>query len=457
MIELDGPVNFDTFDPTYIPYQHRVVWDVYNRYDYGHGFNTVVSCGSVGSSKTLLSAHLGVRHLIENNGARCLLARRSLPDLRDTLFQDIVEHIEDSSVKDYIKRVNHSSPRIEFTNGSEFIYRTWADKKYNKVRSLKLSMAIVEELTEHDDDDDEQFIDQVFARMGRIPHVKQNLVMLNMNADSPSHWVYRRFFEQDKPRTYRYKSLTHQNPFLPDWYIENLKEQYDPKMVRRMLFAEWIEISGDVIYYMYDQKNNFKKEKYKPTSRLPLHLSWDFNCADGKPYSSVAFQYDAAKDEFYIFDEVVVDGLKTLQSCEEWDEKGYFSGEYHIVVNGDCNGRNKDTRNNRSDYDIIKRYLSNHKNNLRFDIKVPNSNPALKKRWNLVNGYCENANGKHRLFVYETAPTADKALRLTQKKKGSSLQEDDSKAEQHIGTAIGYGICSTIADVKRKPQRTVAL
>ena len=76
-------------------------------------------------------------------------------------------------------------------------------------------------------------------------------------------------------------------------------------------------------------------------------------------------------------------------------------------------------------------------------MQVPRSNPPVRTRHNIVNAYCQNDLGQHRLTVYAKCKTLDKGLRLTALKKGGSYIEDDSKPYQHITTALGYGVVYT--------------
>jgi len=207
-----------------------------------------------------------------------------------------------------------------------------------------------------------------------------------------------------------------------------------------MIDGKWIEVEGESLYHSYKRANNYSESTYVIKPRHPIILSWDFNIADGKPLSVVLMQYYT--DYLHIFDEVVIHGMRTQGSCEEIAGKGYFDKpEYTFLVTGDAAGKHRDTRSLRSDYDIIEKYISNYgKGNVKFDTLLPNKNPPIKTRHNLVNGYCENVHGKHRLTCYSSAPTADKALRLTKLKASGSYTEDDTKDFQHIGTALGYGL-----------------
>ena len=125
--------------------------------------------------------------------------------------------------------------------------------------------------------------------------------------------------------------------------------------------------------------------------------------------------------------------------CEEALARGLLSPEYRYVITGDAAGKHNDTRSKGSDYQIIKTFLANLNPERRFEVSTPLSNPPVRARHNLVNAYCKNDLGQHRLMVH-SCPTVDRGLRLTKLKSGGSYIEDDSKDYQHITTALGYGI-----------------
>lgn len=433
-----------------IPYQSKVMDDVFFNFDYTLGTHEVLLSGSVGSAKSILMAHIAIRHCIENRGARLLLARKAMPDLKDTIFTKILEHLQGSFKEGFDYSVNHTTTSIRFRNGSSIISRSWSDKKYKKMRSLELSAAIFEELTENDDQD-KQAYDEIKMRVGRLPHIKSKFIIAATNPDAPSHWAYKYFIISKKKTRHVYYSVTTDNPFLPKEYIDQLLEDLDPKMAERMIRGRWIEIATEVIYYSYDRNYNFRERDYIINKDFPIHIMWDFNIGEGKPMSCAVAQY--INDEWHIFDEVVIEGVRTLQIIEELDGKKYLEKGARIIINGDSAGRNRDTRNVKSDYDIIFHELG--KRGCIVENHVPASNPALRTRHNDVNAYCCNSNGKRRLFVYQKAKTADEGFRLTRLKKGATYIEDDSKAYQHITTAIGYGIIFEKLIGNRRKQGTV--
>lgn len=463
--------SFSDFDPSVIPWQDDLVDDVLCRYDYGLGVHQVLLSGTVGSGKSLPAAHLAVRHCLEYPGARGIIGRQALPDLKKTLFLKIKDHLKTPLIQGRDFWVNETTASIRFANGSEIMGYSWADADWESFGSLELSFAVIEEASENKAKYREAYF-RLLTRVGRQPHVPVNWIMLLTNPDGPSHWIYEHFDLDndegvDDPEVDRgdtkhvYYSRTEDNPFLPEWYISELEKNLDPKMAERLLRGRWIEIADEYIYHSYIKTRNFRDCSYKIDARYPIRLSWDFNIGEGKPLSCVVFQYNESTDTIHYFDEVVVEGMRTQNSCEELAARGILDLGMRYVVHGDATGKRKDTRSRHSDYDIIRDFFANYRDrdgrHLNFEIDVPRANPPIRDRHNRMNAYCVNSQGATRLFVYRDAPTADKAMRLTKPKSGGQYIEDDSDPFQHIGTAMGYGLMAVTEDKGRKKQGTVLI
>lgn len=447
-------VNLSTFDPTVIPFQYQVINDIRKSFDYSLGTHEILLSGALGSSKTTLMAHLIITHCLFNNNARALIGRLSMPSLRVTIYQKILEHLSNTleQGKDYF--VNETTATIKFRNGSQILSRSWADKQFFKVRSLDLSCAAIEELTESNEND---FYLEIKMRVGRCIGVKENFIISATNPDDPSS-VWYDYFELPEPKSktkHVYYSITEDNPFLPPQYIQQLKRDLDPKMAQRMLYGKWLSISQNKVYYEYTDDNKIKIE-YKINEQYPIHISFDFNIGDGKPLSLCMFQF--IEDKIHIFDEIVIEGMRTLEACDELSGTIVFNYNTTFIINGDAAGRSRDTRNIRSDYDIISHYLSNYRKTdgtaLKYEVDVPLANPPIRLRHNTINAYCKNSLGDVRLFVYPKAKTVDKGLRLVQLKEGGNYIEDDSKPYQHVTTACGYGLLAAIKKHNRRPSET---
>jgi phage terminase large subunit len=443
---------------------------VFHRFDYSLGCHEILLSGSVGSGKSLPAAHIGLRHLFTYSGARLVLARRALPDLRDTIFTKVVEHLDgtvkaDGTLfregKDYF--ITRHNCQMSFANGSSVIARSWADKRYSKVGSIEASMAIVEEASENTGDDEIAFR-YLRTRVGRLPHIPQQLIIYPTNPESPAHFLYK-YFNIGKrrsgekqgivhPTRHVYFSLTEQNKYLPAWYINQLKQDLDPKLAQRLLYGKWIEIAADVIYHQYSESRNFRDEKYAVDLSYPIYISWDFNIAIGKPLSLCLSQVKKdAKGNlvFHFFNEVVVEGASTEEACQELADRGLLDFDTDYIVHGDATGGSRATKSKSSDYDIINKFLANYRSRngqLSFKVDVGTVNPPVRTRHNIVNAYCKSESGDTKLYVYKDAPTLNKGMRLTTLRKGGSYIEDDSKPEQHVTTALGYNVCRVVKQIR---------
>jgi len=439
------------FDPRKIPYQYQVIRDVRKNFDYSLGVHQILLSGAVGSAKTILMAHLAVTHCLLNPGAHFGIGRATMPSLKDTLLRVILNHIG-GSVGYAHNKVKGS---VTFPNGSQILSFSWADGHFKKVRSYEFSGFAIEELTENEE---KEFYTEIFMRIGRLKHVQEKFLVSATNPDDPgSHWAYKDLILSKDPQIHTYYSKTRDNPFLPKSYVEDLERNLDPKMALRMLEGQWVSITGNNLYYAYDSSIHFVQRSYVVDPRFPIHFSFDFNIGVGKPMS-VCF-YQLIGDTYHFFEEVVVEGTRTEAVLDEGAGRGLFDYETTYRVHGDASGKNRDTRSVRSDYDIIRQFLSNYKTrqgrHLNFVMEVLPSNPPLRTRHNLMNAMMKNAKGEVRLQVYSPCKVLDEGFRLTKLKAGGQYIEDDSKYYQHITTAAGYGVCWDQLIRERKPQGTV--
>jgi len=419
------------FSPDLIPFQIQVIRDIRTSYDYSLGVHEVLLSGSVGSAKTLLMAHLAVTHAIDNQGANILIGRAAMPYLKDTLLRMITDHI--GNCIDY--EHNLSRGIITFPNKSRIFCYSWSDKKYRKVRSYALSAAFIEELTENEDP---EFYKEIRMRLNRMRHIKEKILVCATNPDAPSHWAYEYFIANQSKTRHVYYSVTSDNPFLDPTYIERLKETLSPKEALRMLYGKWIELSTDIIYYNYNHERNFKDEQYKINFMYPIDVMFDFNIGVGKPLSCAIGQF--INGTYHVFDEIIIEGVKTINILDELQGKEYFQKICHIRIFGDSTGKSRDTRSIKTDYEIIEHFLARQFTGS-YQIMVPLANPPIRKRHNLVNSTFLNDNNKVRFYCYLSTPTVDRGFRLTKLVKSGKYTEDDKDSFQHVTTAIGYWIC----------------
>jgi len=468
---LEEALNFKTFNPKLIPYQYRVIYDIKKTFDYSNGPHYIMLSGSIGSAKSTLLAWLIIKHCTEFDGAGVLIGRKAMPDLADTIFQELLDMLEGALVEGVDYWVNHTKKSLRFKNKSYVIARSWSDRKFkSKFRSLKLSMVVIEELTENDSKD-WQFFDEVIGRLGRAKDKKnrtipENIFIAATNPDDPSHDAYKFFIKGSKKtgnyacktdedgltNIHTYYSLTEQNPFLPSWYHASLRKKYDAKMIRRMLYGEWLYINTDVIYYCYDPVKHLAPN-LEIKKNLPIRLSFDFNISKGKPMSSCMLQFNpkarnqSIKDKrFTFFEEVAVEGARTLTAMEEWAGKGVFDLPHNpkIIIHGDQTGTKSDSRGVQSDYDIIEKFIANYERKdedpIEYEIDLPTVNPHQRIRHNISNGQLENADNEISVVIDEKCYFIDAGFSNTRLAENSKYTEDQTTEGQDMSTAATYAI-----------------
>lgn len=428
---------FQEFSPKAIPWQWDATKYIHN-FDYSSGILELFFSGSVGSAKTIEQVHELVKECLASPNSRWLMVRKVLKDLKRTSWLVMLNHISD--IPHLVESYNKSEMRVKFINGSEIIGDSYDDMNLTKFQSLELSGVDIEEMNEMPY---EVYV-ALKLRVGRVVGVKRNRIQGRCNPDSPAHWIYKYFIQQtNHPSRKTFFSLTDQNPFLPKWYIENLRRDLDPMMAKRMLEGQWIDIDGEGIYYNYSAGRNFKKDQiYEFNPRYPISIMHDFNIGQGKPMSAATGQH--INGVFHIKKCYLLEGFKTHQLMDELADDGVFEHNTSFLIYGDETGGHNDSRSNRSDWEIIEEFLEKYKrkngSRLEFSIELPSKNPPVRQRHNRVNLAFLNDLGFIGLYIYSEAHQADSGFRLTKLKKGSGLVEDDSFADQHVTTAIGYWI-----------------
>lgn len=427
--------------------------------------------GTIGSAKSALASHIAVFHCLTWSNARIVVGRQKMPDTKRTIRKEIVDHLKKALIEAPTMRAlkegkahyffNKADNIIYFVNGSEIIFVSWYDADWEKFRSLNISGFIIEEATENKEKH-WPIYRALSMRLWRQPHVPVNFGILLTNPDGPEHQCYVNFIEDAdvvKPRDILRKdnrltffSRTADNPFIAKGYIRELRKQLPKKEAERMLDGEWVSIRSNVIYSHYDPLKQYKKEQYQINYNYPIHFSFDFNIGDGKPMSMCFFQY--VDDVFHVFAEVIVEGADTQELLTEAAERGHFDYNVKFIYHGDASGKAKHSASKISDYDIIEKFLANYRppDQVKriYEKQVRQSNPPVRTRHNLINTYCLNGLDEVRLYVW-ACKTVDKALRLTKLKDGGKYIEDDSKPYQHVGTALGYGVCEVIRRIN-EPQ-----
>lgn len=269
---------------------------------------------------------------------------------------------------------------------------------------------------------------QMIARI-RDPKAKRNKLTLTGTPED-LNWFYDLCEGDKKPDNFKLiRARTADNIYLPDGYIDNLLQQYDPQLVKSYLEGLFVNLAGSLAYYTFNDENIFKDEfTYDPNR--PLIVSMDYNW---DPNTAVIAQERIINGipRTVVFDEYY-EKCSTEIKCERIIEKYGVDQSYEIY--GDATAKNRSAKGAaESDLIIVRNYF----NPTPHQIRMKSGNPRRKDRLNAVNSLVCNGQRDRRLLVTPNCKhLINDFKRITMKEFENSSFDDDSLG--HITDALGY-------------------
>jgi PBSX family phage terminase large subunit len=163
------------------------------------------------------------------------------------------------------------------------------------------------------------FVEQALART--ISYEKPKF-FFNCNPESPNHYFYKEWIEEQKPGTRHIHFLLEDNPILTEQMIERTKAMYSGVFYDRYIRGLWVLAEG-LIYPMFDQKRHVLQEL--PETEGDYYVSSDFGIQNAtvfllwrrvkgsKAWLCVNEYYYSGRDENKQKTvSELVDGLKTM-------------------------------------------------------------------------------------------------------------------------------------------------
>jgi hypothetical protein len=211
--------------------------------------------------------------------------------------------------------------------------------------------------------------------------------------------------------------------------IDAAKRQLSPRQYRQEYEAEFSIATGRV-YEDYSIENHTDKTFDPELGDIIWTHDQNFT-----PMSSAIIQKDK-DDSLFVVDEIILNSAVAKQSALEFCERYKDYKKCRVLVYGDASGRIGEKHGHTSDYIEIERIL--RKAGFNVQMKIPNSNPAIKDGQNSLRAKICNAKEERSLFVNPSkCKYVDKGLSTVRLKKGSTFQEEDSEY-QHVTSALRY-------------------
>ena len=207
--------------------------------------------GGVGSAKSYLLASLCILKSFEKPGIRIGLARNELTTLKKTTVVTFMEVLSNWGMHPK-QHYNYNSIEgsIKFNNNSEIVFSELrylpSDPNYTRLGGLLLTFAVIDEAGECDAKGKEIYQTRVGRWKNNEYKVKPILIM---TCNPSRNFLYDDFYEANKenrmPKHRAFINATvYDNPYIPQSYIDNLKQTLSFSEVQRLLNGDW-EYDGD--------------------------------------------------------------------------------------------------------------------------------------------------------------------------------------------------------------------
>jgi len=202
----------------------------------------LVNYGGAGSAKSVSTAQFFIRKFFEGKNERFLVVRKTLPSLKITAYQLVLDLLEAYNLPYHL---NKTEMTISYGT-NKLLFKSLDDPE--KIKSYEASKIWVEEANEISLNDFRQ-LNLRLRRKGSSP----NQIVLTFNPISKFHWLYTNLVEKPKDNIAVLQSTYRDNPFLDQTYIDELKSLKNEDGTYYQIYAlgEW-GVLHNVIYTNYD-------------------------------------------------------------------------------------------------------------------------------------------------------------------------------------------------------------
>jgi len=260
-------------------------------------------------------------------------------------------------------------------------------------------------------------MNDIFARViGRNRAVNKNnqLNQTDMVGTPEGFKFAYNFFSQNKANRVLIKGKTKNNPFLPESYIETLKDTYNTQQLEAYLNGEFVNLTSGTVHSDYDIINNHSDREIQPNDIL--HVGMDFNITN---MSAVIHVIDnglpiAVAEEAGLYD--------TESMANRLKEK--YNG-HTIIVYPDASGKNRHS-SGETDHNILR--------SARFQVFAMPTNPFVKDRVNTMNMMFRKG---YKVNRFKCPQYSQSLMQLAYNKGG---EPDKTSGFDHLCEAGGYFI-----------------
>lgn len=304
----------------------------------------------------------------------------------------------------------------------------------NSIVGFEIGDAVIDELDTMPKDKAENAWNKIIARCRqKKPDGKANTAAVGTTPEG-FRFCYERWEKKASDKYVLYRAPTYSNPYLPESYIDGLRDSYPPQLLSAYLDGKFVNLNSGGVYPDFDRELNKSKETIKP--REVLHIGMDFNVL-----KMAAVVHVLRDGQAHAVDELV-DVRDTPAMCKLIKEK---FPDHQINIYPDAAGQATSSKNSsESDHAILRA--------AGFRLIVNGNNPAVKDRINAFNAQILNSRGDRSYFVNtDMCPSLTEALEQQAYDKHGA--PDKSTGHDHVLDAAGYFVVKQFPIIKPMAKR----
>ncbi len=264
--------------------------------------------GGIGSGKTTAGAVKSILYALKYPMSIGLVVAPTYPMLRDVVIEKIFELCPAEVIESY----SRTDKILSFINGSKILFRSL--DRPDRIRGINADWGWLDEAAYVNRNAWSVFI-------GRIRGTRSNRHIFITTTPKGINWVYQQFESDESklPDSKIIHATTFDNIFLPQDYIESLRQRYSAEFFEQELLAKFIRFKG-LIYKEFDDKLHIVDPKYIPKfiefDEFIAGVDWGYTVPSAILVVGIKNGNYYVVDEFYekniIIDELI-DTAKSFQ------------------------------------------------------------------------------------------------------------------------------------------------
>lgn len=387
-------------------------------------------CGGYGCGKTVSLALKAIDLMLHNPGCPGLVFSPTMTLAQDIIMPQLDEFLNNFGFSFSLRK----TPLPKYTirvNGSESYMYVLSFENWRRIISYNAAWAIIDELDTVPLDIAQRAWKLLLGRI-RVGKVRQ---IATASTPEGFRFLYQNWVVNSNSKAKRLiRAKSTDNPYLPEDFIQSMYDEYPKELVEAYINGEFVNLTGNVVYYCYNRWENSSGELYVPGE--VVHVGMDFNVGRMAAVAVVqrGAEFHAVREFLNIRD--TPDMIAVLKS-----ELG-ATPLHRIIVHPDASGGSRKTVDaSLSDISLLK--------SSGFTVANTSVNPYVRDRVICTNTGLRNGKGVRKVFINSvTCPELASAIeKLPYNQKG---EVDKSLGIDHICDAFTYAIFNLL------PLKTVA-